>query len=196
MDEKFELHSKFQLEGVFWDAARPDDKFAGTLSCDGKRLELVTRAELVTPTPAMLMGTDEASVPDVVHGFTVKGDCTIVGLQQINTPGLLDYSRGRGVRWRYFRVIGACLMGWHLENDTAEVLTAADLTYTGISEWFPGCGASIARTEGASVISLPKERRSVLDVCVLAKRFNLLIKIIRTSNFTSAGKTSALRANQ
>ena len=188
MDEKFELHSKFQLEGVFWDAARPDDKFAGTLSCDGKRLELVTRAELVTPTPAMLMGTDEASVPDVVHGFTVKGDCTIVGLQQINTPGLLDYSRGRGVRWRYFRVIGACLMGWHLENDTAEVLTAADLTYTGISEWFPGCGASIARTEGASVISLPKERRSVLDVCVLAKRFNLLIKIDPNFQFHLGGK--------
>ncbi len=51
MNEKFELHSKFQLEGVFWDAANPDDKFAGTLSCDGKRLELNTRAELVTPTP-------------------------------------------------------------------------------------------------------------------------------------------------
>ena len=111
LDEKCELHSKFQLEGVFWDAASPDKKFAGTLSCDGKRLELVTRAELVTPTPAMFMGTDEAPVPDVVHGFTVKGDCTIIGLQQINTPGLLDYSKGRGVRWRYFRVIGAYLMG-------------------------------------------------------------------------------------
>ena len=121
MDEKFDLYSKSQLEGVFWDAARPDDKFAGTLSCDGKRLEFVTRAELVTPTPAMLMGTDDASVPDVVHGFTVKGDCTIIGLQQINTPGLLDYSKVRGVRWRYFRAIGACLMGWHLANDTTEV---------------------------------------------------------------------------
>src|SRR5256885_15936483 len=88
--------SKFQLEGVFWDATSPDDKFAGTLSCDGKRLELVTRAELVTPTPAMFMETDEAPVPDIVHGFTSNGDCTIIGLQQINTPGLLDYSRARG----------------------------------------------------------------------------------------------------
>jgi len=165
MDEKFELHSKFQLEGVFWDAANPDDKFAGTLSCDGKRLELNTRAELVTPTPEMFMGTDEASVPDIVHGFTVKGDCTIIGLQHINTPGLLDYPKERGVRWRSFRVIGACLMGWHLANDTAQVLTTADLTYTGISEWFPGCGASITFPEGATHISLPKGRRTVLDVC-------------------------------
>lgn len=189
MDEKFELYSKFQLEGVFWDAAKPNDKFAGTLSCDGKRLELVTRAELVTPTPAMLMGADETSVPDVMHGFTVKGDCTIVGLQHINTPGLLDYPRGRGVRWRYFRVIGACLMGWHLANDTAEVLTAADLTYTGISEWFPGCGASITWPEGATLISLPKERRIVLDVCILAKRFHLLIDIDPNFEFKIGGKS-------
>jgi hypothetical protein len=189
MDEKFDLYSKFQLEGVFWDVARPDDKFAGTLSCNGKRLELATRAELVTPTPAMLMGTDDASVPDVVHGFTVKGDCTIIGLQQINAPGLLDYSKGRGVRWRYFRVIGACLMGWHLANDTTEVLTTADLTYTGISEWFPGCGASITHADRATLISLPKERRIVLDVCILAKRFHLAIDIDPNFEFKIGGRS-------
>jgi hypothetical protein len=117
----------------------------------------------------MLRGDDEASVPDIVHGFTVKGDCTIIGLQQINTPGLLDYSKGRGVRWRNFRVIGAGLMGWHLANDAAEVLTTADLTYTGISEWFPGYGASVTHPDGVTLISLAKERRIVLDVCILAK---------------------------
>ncbi|SRR6266496_4246067 len=188
MDEKFELQSKFQLEGVFWDAARPDDKFAGTLSSNGKRLELVTRAELVTPTPAMFMGTDEASVPDVVHGFTSNGDCTIIGLQQIDTPGLLDYPKERGVRWRRFRVIGVCLTGWHLANDTAEVLTAADLTYTGIGEWLPGCGASITRTGETTIISVPKKRRTVLDVCVLAKRFHVLIKIDPNLQFQLGGK--------
>ncbi len=189
MNEKFELHSKFQLEGVFWDAANPDDKFAGTLSCDGKRLELNTRAELVTPTPEMFMGTDEASVPDIVHGFTVKGDCTIIGLQHINTPGLLDYPRERGVRWRSFRVIGACLMGWHLANNADEVLTTADLTYTGISQWFPGCGASINFSDGARHISLRKERRTVLDVCVLAKRFHLLIDIDPNFEFKAGGRS-------
>lgn len=188
MDEKFELHSKFQLEGVFWDAAKPEDKFAGTLSCDGKRLELVTRAELVTPTPAMLMGTDEASAPDVVHGFTVKGDCTIIGLQQIDAPGLIDYPRGRGVRWRSFRVIDACLMGWHLANDIDEVLTAADLTYTGIGEWFPGCGAAIKFGDEATTVSVPKKRPTVLDVCILAKRLHLLIKIDPNLEFKLGGK--------
>jgi hypothetical protein len=74
-----------------------------------------------------------------------------------------------------------------LENDTAEVLTAADLTYTGISEWFPGCGASIKIAE-PMVISLPKKRRTVLDVGVLAKRFQLLIEIDPNFQFDFGGK--------
>jgi len=45
MDKKFSLRSKVQLEGVFWDAAKPDVKFSGTLNSDGKHLELVTRAD-------------------------------------------------------------------------------------------------------------------------------------------------------
>jgi len=194
MDEKFDLHSKFQWEGVFWDATKPDEKFAGTLSSDGKDLELVARAELVTPTPAMFMGTDEAPAPDIVHGYTSNGDCTISGLQQIDTPGHLNYATGRGIRWRRFMVTGACMTGWHLPSDTEEVLTAADLTYTGINEWFPGCGASIAHTDEATTVSVPTKRRTVLDICILAKRFHLLIKI--DSNFQGqlAGKNFSIQS--
>ena len=77
----------------------------------------------------------------------------------------------------------------HLVNDTAEVLTAADLTYTGISEWFPGCGASITHPDGATLISLPKKRRTVLDVCILANRFQMLIKIDPNFEFKFGGRS-------
>ena len=86
MDEKFDFHSKLQWEGVFWDATKPDERFAGTLSSDGMRLELVTRAELVTPTPAMFMGTDESPAPDIVHGYTSHGACTIIGFSKSTCP--------------------------------------------------------------------------------------------------------------
>jgi hypothetical protein len=49
MEEDLLLRSKFQTEGVFWDATKPAEKFSGTLSRDSKHLELVTRAELVKP---------------------------------------------------------------------------------------------------------------------------------------------------
>ena len=117
MDKKFSLRSKVQLEGVFWDAAKPDVKFSGTLNSDGKHLELVTRAELVKPEPSFL-GFDQASSPDIVHGYTQGGECTLIGLQEVESPGRLDFETGRGIRWHRFRITGVCLMGWHLPSDS------------------------------------------------------------------------------
>jgi hypothetical protein len=188
MDERFRLRSKLQWEGVFWDAAKPEDKFAGTLSSDGKHLELVTRAELVTPEPSMFLGLDQTPVPDIVHGYTSNGECTLIGLQEIESPGLLDFGSGRGVRWHRFRVTGACLTGWHLPSDTADVLTAADLTYTGINEWLPGHGAATTFTEDTVTISFPKKRPTFLDVCVLSNRVRVVIKIDPTFQFRFGGK--------
>jgi hypothetical protein len=143
MKDKFALRSRLQVEGVFWDATRPDDKFSGTLSCDGKHLELVTRAELYTPEPSQIFGLEQSPAPDIVHGYTSIGDCTLIGFQEIGSPGRLDIGTGVGVRWHNFRVTGACLTGWHLPSDTANVLTSADLTYSGINEWLPGSGGLI-----------------------------------------------------
>jgi len=80
------------------------------------------------------------------------------------------------------------MTGWHLPSDTVEALTAADLTYTGINEWLPGCGARTTYGDEAITVSIPKKRPTVVDICVLAKRFHLLIKI--DSNFQGhlAGK--------
>jgi len=81
MNDKFDLRSKVQFEGVFWNASRPDDKFSGTLSFDGRNIELITRAEMVKATPSAFIGADEAPVPDIVHGYTSNGECTLIGFQ-------------------------------------------------------------------------------------------------------------------
>jgi len=104
----------------------------------------------------MFLGVDQAPAHDIVHGYTNHGDCTLIGFQEIETPGLLDFGSGRGVRWHKFRVTGACLTGWHLPSDTTDVLTAADLTYTAINEWLPGCGVATTFTEDAVTISFPR----------------------------------------
>ena len=187
MKDKFALRSRLQAEGVFWDTARPDDKFAGTLSCDGKRLELVTRAELYTPEPSQIFGLEQSPAPDIVHGYTSIGDCTLIGFQEIGSPGRLDMGTGVGVRWHNFRVTGACLTGWHLPSDTANVLTSADLTYSGINEWLPGSGG-LTFTEDAVSVSFPKKRPTVLDVCVPSKRVRVLIKIDPNFQFRAGGK--------
>lgn len=193
MDDKFHLRSRLEVEGVFWDASRADDKFSGTLSCDGKRLELVTRAELVTPKPSQMLSFEQSPAPDIVHGYTSIGNCTLVGLQEIGSPGRLDMGRGIGVRWHNFRVTGACLTGWHLPSDKTNVLTSADLTYSGINEWLPGTGG-VSFSPDAVSVSFPKKRRTVLDVCVLSKRVHVLIEIDPNFQFRFGGRGHSSRS--
>jgi hypothetical protein len=83
MKKKFDLGSRFQAEGVFWDVAHPDEGSSGTLSCNGRHIELVTRAELVTPEPSMILGTEQSPESDVVHGYARIGECTVTGFQEI-----------------------------------------------------------------------------------------------------------------
>ena len=136
----------------------------------------------------MFLGVDQAPAHDIVHGYTNHGDCTLIGFQEIETPGLLDFGSGRGVRWHKFGVTGACLTGWHLPSDTTDVLTAADLTYTAINEWLPGCGVATTFTEDAVTISFPKKRPTFLDVCVLSNRVRVVIKIDPNFQFRFGGK--------
>jgi len=58
----------------------------------------------------------------------------------------------------------------------SNVLTSADLTYTGINQWLPGCGG-VAFTEDAISVSFPKKAPTVLDVCVVSKRVHVIIRI-------------------
>jgi len=187
MKDKFTLRSRLRVEGVFWDVTRPDDKFSGTLSCDGKHLELVTRAELVRPDPSQIFGFEQSPPFEVVHGFTSIGECTLIGFQEIGNPGLLDLGTGVGVRWHNFRVTGACLTGWHLLSDTADVLTSADLTYSGINEWLPGTGG-FSFTDDAVTISFPTKRPTLVDVCVRPKRLRIRIKIDPNFQMRAGGK--------
>jgi ApeA N-terminal domain 1 len=192
MNDKFDLRSKVQFEGVFWDASRPDDKFSGTLSCDGRNIELITRAEMVKPTPLAFIGGDESPVPDIVHGYTSNGECTLIGFQAMGNPGLLDFESGRGLRWHTFRV-SACVVGWYLPSDTTNALTSADFTYTGIDEWLPGCGAVVAFTDDAVTLSIPKKRLTVVD-CVLPNGTRVLIRIEPRFEFRIGGKSHSSRS--
>jgi len=193
MDEKFTLRSPFRAEGVFWDATRPGEKFSGTLSCDGRHLELVTRAELVTPEPSEMFGFQQSPAPDIVHGHTSIGDCTLIGFQEIGSPGRIDMGTGVGVRWHNFRITGACLTGWHLPSDTANVLTSAEITYSGINQWLPGTG-SVSFTDKAVSVSFSTKWPTVLDVCVLSKRVRVFIKINPNFHMRAGGKGYSSRS--
>jgi hypothetical protein len=187
-----DLRSHLQLQGVFWDALKPDAKFAGVLSCDGRRIELQTFAELVTPDISFLI-TNPETVLDVVHGFTSEGECTLVGLQELSAPGLVDFPHNRAMRTRKYRV-GACVIGWHLQSDTTPDISSASLRYSGISEWLPP-RCSIAVTEEGSQVSFPAAPLTVLDVCVLANKTRVSIRVHQRPAYTPGGRDITARSN-
>ena len=77
-------------------------------------------------------------------------------------------------------------MGWHPASDRAYVLISADVTYSGIDEWLPGCGLSF--TEDAVTVSYPKKHPTVLHISVLSKRVRVLIKIKPNFQFRFDGR--------
>ena len=97
MDKSIDVKAKLQAAGVFWDAKDTSSQFSGALTCDGKHIELVSSAELVTPNAQLLtewLNGVLKSASDVVHGFTTQGDCTLLGLQEISNPSHADLPCG------------------------------------------------------------------------------------------------------
>ncbi len=54
----------------------------------------------------------------MVHGYTTEGDCTLIGLQEMSAPGLVDFSNKRGVQTRKKYRVGACVIGCYVESET------------------------------------------------------------------------------
>jgi hypothetical protein len=170
---------------IFWDASRPEKTFSGIVNSDGQHIEFNTAAELVNP-ESLLLNSDQGRVPDIVHGFTTQGPCTLVGLHELSAPGLADFPNNRAVRTHKYRV-SACVVGCYLESDTSPVLSSATLSYSGVDEWLPGIGTISVTEQGASV-SFPAQLPTVLDMCVLANRTRISIKIASNFQYSPGGR--------
>lgn len=165
MEKNTDVRAKLQVAGVFWDAKDPQSQFSGALSCDGKRIELLSSAELVATDArlvnALLNGT-LSSAPDVVHGFTTEGDCTLLGLQEISNPSHAELTTNRAVVLRKFR-IWACVFGALLEHETAPQIDEAVFIYSGLADWLPGVG-TVSWTADSVEMKYPTKLQTILDL--------------------------------
>src|SRR5437870_11324409 len=114
MSEGFDLRSRFEEEGVFWDPLNPGQRFSAHLSSDPQRIELTTAAELAGP-EKLFATPEQGKVSDMLHGQLVTyGPCTLIGLHHmgggrgfLNTGGLVLSDRFR---------VSSCIVGFHLPN--------------------------------------------------------------------------------
>jgi hypothetical protein len=187
MDKMLDVRARLQVPGVFWEPTKTESRFSGSIICDGNQIEFVTCAELINPDLSFLrasLGEERSPAPDIVHGFTTRGECTLIGLQERTGDSLADLPNNRGVRVRKFRVSG-CIFGFYLEHYATPVLTSSSFTYSGIHEWLPS-SSKVTLAEGSATIVSPSQVLTVIDTT--AKSTRIRLEVAPNLQFGPAGR--------
>jgi hypothetical protein len=188
---KYHLRSALRLDGVFWDPAKPETKFSGSIRSTGRYLKFQTSAVLVEPsessmTTLLMPGSEPA--PHILHGYTTEGECTLFRLQEMPAPGLIDLQNNRGVQTQKYRV-GAGIIGCHVDGDKRPLLESVSLQYSGIANWFPASTTTSFTAEGSNVF-FPARPRTVLDLQVPAGPIRVSIEVSQKPTFAPGGRPS------
>ncbi len=88
MMTRFDLRSRFQTQGVFWDSKNPNDRVSAHLSGDARRIELTTSAVLAGP-DKLFTTLEQDKVPEVIHGLTTSGAVHLVRASRAAHGGVL-----------------------------------------------------------------------------------------------------------
>jgi hypothetical protein len=164
MAEFHDTRSRFETDGVFWDAQEPERTFSAHLS-SGAHIELCVSAEVAGPERMFPNQALDPPAPRHVLGLTTAmGACTLIGLHELPTARSFWGSTCQVVLSRRYRV-DACIVGSHLESDTSPLLSSAWFTYSGIDLWFPGAGKAEMQEKAIS-ISYPTEFPALVDLCI------------------------------
>lgn len=96
MGEKYlRLDSKFISVAAFWRPDRRDEVTTGTLTVDEEEIRFVTspqyfRGAQVSPLYPTQWDSDSALRSNVLHGFFEGKSCTLLGLVEVERPGLIS----------------------------------------------------------------------------------------------------------
>src|ERR1017187_3983891 len=97
MKDSFDLRSKFETDGVFWDAKDPEHTFSGHLS-SVDHLELTTSAEIAGP--ERFFPNLEADGPvfqNVIGHTTSIGACSLIGLHELPSASSINAQTGQTI---------------------------------------------------------------------------------------------------
>jgi hypothetical protein len=188
MPDRYNLRSRFETEGVFWAAPSPEQKFPARLSASKNGIELATAAE-VGGLENLSPHLEDKVAPDLVHGQSILGPCTLIGLHGLGGPRRLDLATGHVVFARRFRV-SLCIMGLHLADESASLFSSAICSYAGLGDWLRST-TQIRLTDEAVLITHPMKTPPLLDFCVLATKTRIGLKVASNLRYSLSGRHSA-----
>src|ERR1700694_6063274 len=83
MADFYDIRSRFETDGVFWDAQDPKRTFSGHLS-SAAHIELTVSAEVAGPERMVPNPAADTPAPEHLLGLTTTmGRCTLIGLHEL-----------------------------------------------------------------------------------------------------------------
>jgi HEPN superfamily Apea-like protein/ApeA-like protein len=188
MADRFDIQSEFETEGCFWEPGTPAQSFSAHLSATSKRIELTKAAERVGM-ERLFSRSDDEPAPDILHGDTLLGPCTLIGLQGVGGFGSGNPSTGNILRALRFR-ISLCILGLHLTNESAPEIHSATFNYAGLESWLRS-DAQISLTDDGVIIRHPRNSPPLLDFSLVPTRTRMQLRVASNLQFSPARTHSA-----
>jgi hypothetical protein len=188
MADRFDIKSEFETDGCFWEPGTPDQSFSAHLSTTNKRIELSKAVESVGMERLFSRSEDETA-PEVLHGDTLLGPCTLIGLQSLGGSGPGNLSTGKILRAFRFR-ISLCILGLHLTNESALEIRSATYSYAGLEGWLRS-DAQISMTNDEVIIRHPHKSPPLLDFSIVSTRTRIQLRVASNLQFDPLGSHSA-----
>jgi hypothetical protein len=188
MSSRYDLQSRFEADGIFWPANDKGKVFSAHLSVGQRRIEISKAAEMGGPEQFL---ADDDLGTSVLHGATTLGPCTLIGLQSLGASKSLHGATGQVILAPRFRV-SACLLGLHLMDEDAPIMTSGTFSYAGLGDWLrPSTQTRL--TDEALLISHPIPTPSLLDFFVGAIKARIILRVVSRLQFAPSGRHSASR---
>lgn len=191
MADRFDIKSNFETDGCFWEPRTPDQSFSAHLSANEKRVELSRAAERVEMERLFSRSEDEITL-QILHGDTLLGRCTLIGLQRVGGSGSANLSTSTILRALRFR-INLCILGLHLTNESALEIPWAKFSYAGLEGWLRS-DAQISITNTGVLISHPRNSRPLLDFSLVSTRTRIQLQVASNLQFSPLGGTHSASA--
>jgi len=187
LPSRYDLQSLFEADGILWPATDPSRVFSAHLISGKKRIEISRAAEIGGPEQFL---ADDDLGTSVLHGSTTLGPCTLIGLQNLSAPKYLDGPTGQVILAPRFRV-SACLLGMHVADENAPIMTSGTFSYAGLGDWLRP--STQTRLNEAVLISHPIPTPSLLDFFVGAIKARIILRVVSRLQFSPSGRHSASR---
>ncbi len=190
MPAKYGLRSRFEAEGIFWPSNNPHARFSARLISTKRSIELAVAAESAGPERLFPSPNDELA-PDVMHGYTTIGKCTLMGLQEFDGVRQFEVETQRTLLTRRYRV-GACVVGAYLGNESEPIWRSATFSFAGVGDWLRPA-TQIRITDKALVISHPTPAPTIVDFCMVPTMTHIELRMISDMTWSPSGRHSSSR---